>query len=137
MKYVNVQQSTIDAGPDWQSLGFQGQRIPCVPGNSDYDRIVREELLKKVLPWEAPPASAVPESVSPWQAREALRLAGLLGAVNAHIDGLGDDHAAYVAWHYAERIRRNSPFVEAIGPALGLKEEQIDALFTQAAGLSL
>lgn len=84
---------------------------------------------------ESPPA--VPESVSHWQAREALRLAGILGAVNAHIDGLGDDHAAYVAWHYADRIRRNSPFVETLAPTFNLSEAQLDALFTQAAGLSL
>lgn len=86
--------------------------------------------------WAAP-APSVPESVTPWQAREALRLAGILGAVNSYIDALGDASAAYVAWHYAERIRRNSPFFEAIGPALGLTEAQIDALFIQASGLSL
>jgi hypothetical protein len=92
--------------------------------------------LGAVLPYEAPPAPPV-ESVTPWQAREALRLAGLLGAVNAHIDALGDAHAAYIAWHYAERIRRHSPFVESIAPLLGLTESQLDSLFTQAAGLSL
>jgi len=92
--------------------------------------------LADVAPYEAP-APTVPESVTPWQAREALRLAGLLGAVNAHIDGLGDDHAAYVAWHYADRIRRNSPFVETLAPTFNLSEAQLDALFTQAAGLSL
>lgn len=134
MKYVNVQHNTIDAGDDWQALGFQGQYIPVCPGNSDYDKIIQENL--EVLAYEAPPAPSV-ESVSQWQAREALRLAGILGAVNAHIDGLGSDSAAYLAWHYAERIRRNSPFVEAIAPALGLSEAQIDGLFTTAAGLSM
>lgn len=136
MKYTNKEHTFIDAGNNWQALRFQGQYIPCTPGNSDYDRIVRDGLLGGVLPYEAPAAS-VPESVTPWQAREALRLSGLLGAVNAHIDGLGDDHAAYVAWHYAERIRRNSPFVETLAPAFNLSEAQLDALFTQAAGLSL
>lgn len=84
-----------------------------------------------------PPAPTIPQSVTPWQAREALRQAGLLAAVNAHIDALGDADAAYIAWHYAERIRRNSPFVESIAPLLGLTEAQLDALFSAAAGLSL
>lgn len=126
----------IYSNPEHTTINDNGTFIPCVPGNSDYDRIVREGRLGEVLPYEAPAAS-VPESVTPWQAREALRLSGLLGAVNAHIDGLGDDHAAYVAWHYAERIRRNSPFVETLAPAFNLSEAQLDALFTQAAGLSL
>jgi hypothetical protein len=88
-------------------------------------------------PATPPEPDPVPQSVTPWQAREALRLNGLLSAVNAHIDGLGDAHAAYVAWHYAERIRRNSPFVETLAPTFGLSEAQLDALFTQAASLSL
>jgi len=52
MKYVNAQQNTIDAGPDWQALGFQGQYIPVCPGNSDYDKIIRENI--EVLPFEEP-----------------------------------------------------------------------------------
>lgn len=136
MRYADQNHTEINVGDDWQALGFEGQRIPCVPGNSDYNRIVREGLLDQVLPYEAP-APAVAESVTPWQAREALRLAGILAQVNAHIDGLGDDHAAYVAWHYAERIRRNSPFVETLAPTFGLSEAQLDALFVQAASLSL
>jgi len=82
-------------------------------------------------------APAVPESVTPWQAREALRLTGILGLVNSYIDALGSDHAAYIAWHYAERIRRSSPFVESLAPAFNLTEEQLDNLFITAAGLSL
>lgn len=98
--------------------------------------VERGGKLEDVEPY-APPAPPPVESVTPWQAREALRLAGLLSAVNAHIDALGDAHAAYVAWHYAERIRRNSPFVESLAPAFGLSEAQLDALFATAAGLSL
>jgi len=86
--------------------------------------------------WQSPAPLPV-ESVTPWQAREALRLYGILGQVNAHIDALGDADAAYVAWHYAERIRRDSPFVKSIAPLLGLSDKQIDDLFNTAAGLSL
>jgi hypothetical protein len=134
MKYTNADNSMINAGDDWQALGFQGRYIPCAPGNSDYDKIIRESV--EILPYEAPP-SEVPGSVTPWQAREALRLAGILGLVNSYIDALGSDHAAYIAWHYAERIRRNSPLVESLAPAFNLTEGQLDNLFITAAGLSL
>lgn len=40
-------------------------------------------------------------------------------------------------WEYAPTIRRHSPTVTALSAALGLSDAQIDALFTQAAGLSL
>lgn len=46
MIYANPDNSIIDAG--------NGAIIPCVPGNSDYDRIVRDGLLGDVLPYEAP-----------------------------------------------------------------------------------
>lgn len=51
MKYTNKEHTFIDAGNNWRALRFQGQYIPCVPGNSDYERIVREGLLGEVLPW--------------------------------------------------------------------------------------
>lgn len=91
----------------------------------------------EIEPYTPPPApgATVPESVTPYQAREALRAAGLLATVNAHIETQGENSAEYNAWHYAGRIRRSSPFVESIGPALGLSEEAIDALFIAAAGL--
>jgi hypothetical protein len=90
-----------------------------------------------IEPYTPPPApgATVPESVTPYQAREALRGAGLLATVNAHIEAEGAESPAYNAWHYASRIRRASPFVESIGPALGLSEEAIDGLFIAAAGL--
>lgn len=83
----------------------------------------------------SPPSSPVPDSVTQYQAREILRQSGLLATVNAHIDSLGETDATYIAWHYASRIRRNSPFVSSIAPALGLSESQLDAMFVAAAEL--
>ena len=79
----------------------------------------------------------VPEFVSPWQAREALRLAGLLPAVNAHIESLGENHQVYIAWHYADRISRVSPLVASIAPLFSLTDKMVDDLFVTAAGLRL
>lgn len=45
-RFANSQNDLITDG--------NGKFIPCVPGNSDYDRIVSEGLLGDVLPYEAP-----------------------------------------------------------------------------------
>lgn len=76
-------------------------------------------------------------SVTPWQAREALRRAGLLADVEVTVEGLGVTSEAYIAWHYAERIRRSSPLIAALAPALNLSDAQLDALFDTARGLHL
>lgn len=89
----------------------------------------------QVDPYVAPPAP--PVSVTPWQAREALRLAGKLAAVEAAVEALGVTHPAYIAWHYAERIRRDSPLIAALQGGLGLTDEDLDDLFEVAKGLSL
>ena len=85
----------------------------------------------------APISPGVPQFVSPWQVREALRLAGLLPAVNAHIEALGENHQAYIAWHYAERIARGSPLIAGLAPVFNLTDVDLDNLFTTAAALSL
>lgn len=97
-------------------------------------RLVHE---KEPEPEAETPPVLTPHFVSPWQAREALRLAGLLPAVNAHIEGLGENHQVYIAWHYAERIARTSPLIAALAPVFKLSEQDLDNLFTTAAGLSL
>lgn len=131
MKYVNAQQNTIDAGPDWQSLDFQGQYIPCAPGNPDYDKIVRENM--EVLPCEAP-SPAVPVSVTANAARKALNAAGLRQAVENAVAAASQDIKD--DWEYAATIRRHSPTVMALSAALGLSDAQLDALFIHAEELS-
>jgi hypothetical protein len=83
-------------------------------------------------------AQAVPQSVSMAQARKALFGAGLLGAIDAAIAGIADEaerERAAIDWEYAAEVRRDSPLVASLAPALGLGEAQIDALFTAAAVL--
>ena len=43
--------------------------------------------------------------------------------------------AAQIEWEYAATVERNSPLISQLGPALGLDEEQLDALFRQAVTL--
>jgi HD-GYP domain-containing protein (c-di-GMP phosphodiesterase class II) len=77
-------------------------------------------------------APEVPDSVTPYQARQAINAAGLREAVEAAVAGAS--YEVKDAWEYALAIERASPFVAAMGSALGLTEQQIDALFISAAG---
>jgi hypothetical protein len=72
----------------------------------------------------------VPAEVPQWQARRALLDAGLLDAVEAAVAAATRD--VQIVWEYAPNIVRNSPFIAAMGPALGLSDAQIDALFIAA-----
>lgn len=82
-------------------------------------------------------AALIPRSVTMRQARLALLGAGKLAAVDAAIDAMGEPTktAARIELEYAGEVQRHNGFVAALGPALGLTDAQIDALFVAAAGL--
>lgn len=84
------------------------------------------------LPAARPP---VPGAVTMRQARLALLGAGLLSSVGAAIDALAEPakSAARIEWEYSNEVQRHNGFVAQLGPALGLTEEQLDALFIAAA----
>lgn len=88
-------------------------------------------------PEPEPVAPVVPTEITPRQARLALLGAGLLSSVDAALNGLSEPakSAAKIEWEYATAIYRDSPLVNQLGPALGLNEAQVDALFIQAASL--
>lgn len=77
-----------------------------------------------------PTTPIVPAEVPKWQARRALLDAGLLDVVEAAV-AQADRHVQ-ITWADAPNIVRNSPFIAAIAPSLGLTDEQIDALFIAA-----
>lgn len=74
-------------------------------------------------------------SVSPAQARLALKRAGRLAAVQDMIEALPADDDVRIVWDWAVTWERDSPFVDTLGAALGLTGEQIDDLFALAATL--
>lgn len=80
----------------------------------------------------------VPQSVTIRQAKLQMSRAGILAAVDAAIAGMegraGDE--ARIEWQYATELRRAHPLVEALGPTLGLTDEEIDALFVEAAKIA-
>lgn len=84
-----------------------------------------------------PPPSNVPKSITMRQARLALFTAGLLNSVTTAINALQSPQkeAAQIEWEYSNEVQRHNGFVATLGPALGLSEEQIDALFITGAAL--
>ena len=108
-----------------------GANVPADPKNADFAAIDPADIGA----FEAPPAP--PLTVTPWQARTALAQAGLLDDIEALIDSLGPSNPAHIAWHYAERIRRDSPLIAALQSQIGLTDAQLDDLFALAKSLSL
>lgn len=84
-----------------------------------------------------PTDSVVPRIVTMRQARLALLGAGLLQQVDQAISALPEPQqsAARIEWDYSSEVHRDRAFVQQLGQALGLSEEQLDALFIQAAAL--
>ena len=81
--------------------------------------------------------SPIPQSVTMRQARLALLGAGKLADVDTAIAALSEPTrtAAQIEWEYSNEVQRSNGIVSQLGPALGLTEAQIDALFVTAAAL--
>lgn len=83
------------------------------------------------------PPSRLPDLL-PYQFRAMLALSGNVAALNAYIDGL-EDPAKTIArakLDYSLSFRRDNDLVEQARQALGLTNEQLDALWTQAAAIA-
>ena len=96
------------------------------------------ELLAQAASLQPPvDVNGVPQQVTMRQARLALLGAGLLSGIDATINSLPEPmkSAAKIEWEYSQAVQRHNGFVSQIAPAIGLTEEQIDALFIAAAQL--
>ena len=80
---------------------------------------------------EPPP---VPEKVTNFQARAALRRARMFSLVDAAVKASGNDEALD-AWEYANHVYRNGVLVQTMAAGLGLTPPQIDDLFRNADGI--
>jgi hypothetical protein len=78
------------------------------------------------------PAPAVPESVTPAQAKIVLFEAGLLDDVEQMIKS-HQYRPVRIWWENAVQFDRGNPYLEAMGLEIGLTDEQMDAMFIAAA----
>ena len=83
---------------------------------------------------EANRRGEVPAVVTMRQARIALHRAGLLAQVNAALAALPEPARteAQIEWEYATEVQRHYGLVKSLGPALGLTDADLDALFSSA-----
>lgn len=84
----------------------------------------------------APPPAGVPQTVTRFQALAALHLAGRLTAVQSIMAAPETPVLAKLAWENALSFERNSPTLASLAAMLGMTDADLDALFTEAAGLS-
>lgn len=70
--------------------------------------------------------------VSKFQAKAALKQAGLLQQARDMMAALPDDDLVRLGWEDAQEFRRNSPAVLSMAEELGLTPEQLDSLFEDA-----
>ena len=82
----------------------------------------------------------VPQQITRAQGKAALIMQGLWGAVLDYVAAIQDPlqrALAEVALNDTLTWERSSPFLNAAAAGLGMTDEQLDALFIQAAGIAL
>jgi hypothetical protein len=120
-----VRIATLAGNGDMAARRYDGDRL--------YVEGVTQAALNAALAQVGDGASTrvpVPESVTPLQARKALRSAGLLPQVQEAMDAAGDE--AQDEWEYALEVRRDNPLLISVATDLGLDSEGIDDLFRAA-----
>jgi hypothetical protein len=120
-----VRIATLAGNGDMAARRYDGERL--------YVDGVTQAALNAALAQVGDGASTripVPESVTPLQARKALRSAGLLPQVQEAIAAAGEE--AQEEWDFALEVRRDHALLNSIAADLGLDSEGIDDLFRAA-----
>ena len=109
--------------------------IPFDGGNRDYQEYL-EWLAEgnEPEPYVAPPAPPVTQ-VTAYQAKIQLSRSGLYDSVVTTVN-TSDNPELKIAWEVATSFERNSLFILALQPELGLTDEQVDDLFQQASEIN-
>lgn len=109
--------------------------IPFDEGNRDYAAylgwLAADEANQPLA--ADPDPVVVPQVVSRFQARMALRNAGLYDSVEALMQDPSTPIIAVEAWNNAQEFHRDSPTIALMAQALGLTETDVDNLFIEAA----
>ena len=85
-------------------------------------------------PYVAPPSPPVTQ-VTAYQAKIQLSRSGLYDSVVTTVN-TSDNPELKIAWEVATSFERNSLFILALQPELGLTDAQVDDLFQQASQIS-
>ena len=118
----------------YEILNETGEVINRIVAGLDFVETHYPGRYRELADLIAQPA-AVPQIVTPFQAKAALLLQGLLGDVEALVSDPATDPLVKLAWTTALEFRRTSPAILGIAQAMGWTEAQLDDLFTLAAGI--
>jgi hypothetical protein len=107
------------------------------------DKAEHDNLLAGVDAWRVELEIAANEKrradmvLSRFQARAVLRRYGYREAIEQIMSDPETDALAVDAWNDASEFRRASPMLGAIAVALGITDEDLDAMFEEAAGIEV
>lgn len=90
---------------------------------------------ERLLAWDTQPAPPryVPQTISPLQARRALRQLGVMDTITTFMESRPE--VEQDAWEYCVEVRRDDPIIQGAAAILGLTSAQIDQLFILGARL--
>lgn len=116
-----------------QTVERSGTRQDAL-GNWVYAWVVRDLTPEEITTHAE---SLVPQQVTMRQARLALLQSGLYASVNSTIADMTGEvgDAARIEWEYSQTVMRQYPLITSLATILNLTDEQLDALFIQAAQL--
>lgn len=117
------------AGPYMDS----GEVLPLIVLDSETFSVTGHEVTNIIVALTDVEKERLTMIVSPFQAKTALDLAGLLPQVETTIAAA--DTLTQRAWSEAIEFKRNSPTIVLLASALGLTDTQVDDLFRTAAGI--
>ena len=115
--FDQAQQSELDA--------FIAANQPC--------HAWHDGALIRVYTGEDMPVQVAASSVTPRQIRLALSQMGLRSTVEQAVASGNQDLKDW--WEYALEVERNHPLIVSMATQLNVTEQQLDGLFTLAAGL--
>ncbi len=90
-------------------------------------------------PPDPPAPIPVPDAIANWRAKAVLKLHNLLTPVETALNALPEPQktVALTAWEGNADFVRNGPTVLSLAQTLSLTDEQVDAMFIQAAALEV
>lgn len=123
-------QAFSSASNSFVATGEDGTYIAWKAAGNRPTAIDTLDNLKDVLTYaDVPPY----KPISQWQARKALRAAGLIDAVDAAVAASSPN--IQDGWQYASIVVRTDPLIAQLAQQLNLSDAQVDSLFITAATL--
>lgn len=143
MQYLTREDGSIPPDVDVAALVAAGVRIvrpTIMPRSAGMIAVEGQPEERDGVWWQtwieqlAPPPAlpSVPQTITPLQARRALRSFGLMDDIETALASADDDTRD--AWEYAIAIDRNDATLIALADHVGITADMLDELFRYAAG---